>query len=491
MRERIKKGAILFFSAFVFAGFCVCSPPGIMRPVLTSDLNVKINPAQLKEDVNVLCKTLEDVHPNLYAAVSQSIIRQERDNIERSLTAPMTRLEFYVLIAPLVSYFMDGHTYIAQPYKEWNQYVNAGGRIFPFAVSFNDTKAFVIRNSSSDSAVVPGSEILSINGIPIKELYARAIQYISVSNKTFRAKSVEMRFAYFLWVLYRWGNDFSIEYISPQDNRRYTARVTGNPVPKPAQSAAAQKPVYYSYYHYPKEKLGIIDFRSFSDLDAFNRFLKDTFTRIQKDSIENVIIDIRSNGGGSSQLGDALLNYITDKPYMQVSRMDIKISKQIKSFYKNFLPWYVRWLPVQYVHPLGWKLWSTPEGGTAVFTSKPQKPGKNPLRFKGNVYVLIGPRTFSSAVMFAAVIKDYKIGTLIGEETGGLASHFGDVYPFILPNTQISAGVSHKYFLRPNGQDDGRGVLPDYEVKTELSDIISRKDTVLEFTKELAKSKQR
>ena len=92
---------------------------------------------------------------------------------------------------------------------------------------------------------------------------------------------------------------------------------------------------------------------------------------------------------------------------------------------------------------------------------------ENAFRYTGQVYVLIDEGTYSSATMFAATIKDYGIGTLVGEETGGLASHFGEVYPFRLPETKLSFGCSSKQFMRPSGEDDGRGVLPDITIDPE------------------------
>lgn len=84
--------------------------------------------------------------------------------------------------------------------------------------------------------------------------------------------------------------------------------------------------------------------------------------------------------------------------------------------------------------------------------------------FSDNIYVLTSSKTFSSASVFAATIKDYNIGQLIGEETGGLATHFGDLYEFKLPKSDLIAFVSHKYFIRPNGLDTHRGVVPDYNI---------------------------
>jgi len=65
------------------------------------------------------------------------------------------------------------------------------------------------------------------------------------------------------------------------------------------------------------------------------------------------------------------------------------------------------------------------------------------------VYVLIGQRTFPARSIWLPPIKDYKLGTLVGEETGGLATQFGDIYSFWLPNTGLQLGVSHKKFYRP------------------------------------------
>jgi len=84
--------------------------------------------------------------------------------------------------------------------------------------------------------------------------------------------------------------------------------------------------------------------------------------------------------------------------------------------------------------------------------------------------------------MFATTAKDYGFATLVGEETGGLATHFGDVYTFHLPHTRLRIGVSHKYFLRPSGGDDGRGCLPDVEVRTTPEDRALGRDPVLERT---------
>jgi hypothetical protein len=51
-------------------------------------------------------------------------------------------------------------------------------------------------------------------------------------------------------------------------------------------------------------------------------------TYIKEKGIKNLIIDLRTNDGGNSLLGDILLDYLTDKPFRQFGGGSIKFSKQ-------------------------------------------------------------------------------------------------------------------------------------------------------------------
>lgn len=96
-----------------------------------------------------------------------------------------------------------------------------------------------------------------------------------------------------------------------------------------------------------------------------------------------------------------------------------------------------------------------------------KSPRRNSLRFNGDVYVLVGSQTFSAATDFAAIIKDLSIGKIVGQETGGLASCYGDVFSLTLPNSKLKLGVSFKYFLRCGDFNDTKGVIPDVVVETD------------------------
>jgi C-terminal processing protease CtpA/Prc len=169
------------------------------------------------------------------------------------------------------------------------------------------------------------------------------------------------------------------------------------------------------------------------------------------------------------------------------SHVDVKYSRKVKNLYRANIPKFFRFFPFYYLRNDARIIYTKKDGYIYRKKIKPYKHKSYEPIFEGNIYLLIGNYTFSSAADFAAVFKDFRWGTLIGEETGGLATSYGDILPFTMPYSQLNFGVSHKYFVRPAGFDDGKGVLPDYEVKQTSADLKEGIDTVLEFTKNLIK----
>jgi C-terminal processing protease CtpA/Prc len=122
-------------------------------------------------------------------------------------------------------------------------------------------------------------------------------------------------------------------------------------------------------------------------------------------------------------------------------------------------------------------LWRTSIGEKAQVRFNPISPGVNPQIFKGQVIVLIGPGTMSSASLLAATIKEFDIGTLVGEETGGYPTHFGNTLSFHLPNTGLKVEIASTV-----NYGNGTGpVVPDIRVSQSIQDLIVGQDTLLAF----------
>ena len=100
----------------------------------------------------------------------------------------------------------------------------------------------------------------------------------------------------------------------------------------------------------------------------------------------------------------------------------------------------------------------------------------DPNRF----FVVIGPRTFSSALMNAFELDRNTRATLVGLPTGGKPNHFGNVATFTLPRSGILVQVSTRFFqLVADG--DPPALMPDIEVPSTAGDYFAGRDAVLDL----------
>ena len=176
--------------------------------------------------------------------------------------------------------------------------------------------------------------------------------------------------------------------------------------------------------------------------DVCRKMVADLNTR----HIENLIIDIRDNGGGTSMAGDTLLSYIAKTPFTQYEKVWTKVTpitqKMTRRHYKQGVNFY-------------------------IIDKKKQPQANAAQRFNGKVWVLVNHHSFSAAASFAWTVKAFKIGTLVGEEAGGMNVSYGDVVGYVLPHSKLQLSISFKRFwLFGADENNIHGALPDIEVES-------------------------
>lgn len=101
-------------------------------------------------------------------------------------------------------------------------------------------------------------------------------------------------------------------------------------------------------------------------------------------------------------------------------------------------------------------------GDNLTMSSELRNPAENPLRFKGKTYVVVGQNTFSSAMMFAVIVLDNKLATVVGEVPDrGHPNHFGELIKFTTPNTNLDFYFGVKEWIRPAGKIEPNKLIPD------------------------------
>jgi hypothetical protein len=430
-------------------------------------------PAECKADIAFAFAALEDVHPNPYARVKKTALTKERAKLEASLTGPMTREQFYRCLAPVIARLRDGSTRIDFPMQSWQTYRTGSGLIFPLDVVVQENRIFVEANCSENADLAAGTEIRSINGRPATKILEDLLDMESADLMPARWKGVRERFAPHLWLVYGMTGPFLVEYVPKSGG---SVRMTALPGVPAALLDAKRNPRREPYaYRTLPVGIGLLEYHNCADAERFETFLKSSFAQIQKDRVRALVIDVRKNEGGDSRLNELFCGYFTEKPYRIFGKGETRICDRIKRIQGRD----------RYVSQFGVSAWGMLNGTLLTEEGRYVRAKPNPLRFSGPVYVLIGPGTLSSGTAFASAVKDCQLGTLIGEETGGPGSAYGDPVSLILPNSGLSLTVPMKRLYRPSGVDDGRGILPDRQVRQKREDTATGRDTVLEYTRAL------
>lgn len=432
-----------------------------------------LSPIELKEDLHFVLETAEQVHPNLFAHTPKEEFDFQCNKVKRQIKKPLSRLDFYKSLSSLVASLKFGHTFVMPTDKYFREYVFLGGRVYPFKFLCTGNKV-ILEAYYGYSELPVGGEIITIDDQTAKDFLIETGRFFPSEGKAYSLAFLQRKgnLPMFLW-LAKGEKEFLQLKIRGIDGieKDYVVAPEKCSWSKIVQGHKRTSPKNYTYHTLTEYNAGLIEINSFMDLEKFKVFLKRTFEKIQVSEPSALIIDIRNNPGGESLLGDELLKYLTDKPFSQFELSQIKLSPQLyskNSYYQN-------------------KYSDNKIGSVVTVKSHPMPPADNPLKYNGPIYLLIGPKTASSAMSFAAAVKELKIGTLIGEETTDTPVNYGASYSFKLPNSKLNLCVACKRFVCIGGKENGRGVLPHYEIIQKPEDIIKNVDTVLKFTLDFIK----
>ncbi len=467
--------AILFLTLSTCCGFS--QNQVLYKKDFSQDyINSKYSRAQIAEDIEFMMCIIKKAHTDFYHNFTKKELKHSIDSLLLTLPDSLNIFKSSLAISQIISMFNEGHLGLLYNNKTIEYYYTLKNR-FPYSIYNTPDSALIIKKDYSIlQNLQMGDTILSINDLRTDSLISIFKHYFGGLNE-WRFSQVKNMFGYLLF-----ANDINAPFrIKARHNGKNIDFISnGERITVPPINDQKKSDKNYKYAIIDND-IAYINFYSMSDLNAFKDSLKITFNDIASKNISNLIIDLRYNGGGNSNLGEHLLTYINEKPYRLVASMEMKISKPVKQYFRMIgIPWY--WKTFSYIIPNGIK---------KTVKSKPEKNKISEPFFKGNVVFLIGNGTFSSANMLANGIQDYKLATLIGENTAEPCNDYGDMIPFMLPNTQLIARAPFKHFGRANGdKTDVNGVIPDYTVIPTLSDIIQGKDIVLDFAKNFLRNKK-
>jgi hypothetical protein len=84
------------------------------------------------------------------------------------------------------------------------------------------------------------------------------------------------------------------------------------------------------------------------------------------------------------------------------------------------------------------------------------------LQAPGTVFVLVGRRTFSAAMMFASDLEEHTNAIFLGEPTAGAPNSYGDSRKIILPESGLTLRVSKLYWQKSDPRDPRDTITPHF-----------------------------
>ncbi|MBZ9624146.1 S41 family peptidase [Clostridium sp. FP2] len=378
------------------------------------------------EDINFLSRELSLKHKNLFFQKNKEDFFKEIDSLKTDIES-LSNYEIKLEIAKIVASMGDAHTYV--PLN-----INL---LLPLELYWFADGIYVIVAPQQYKEILY-RKIIKINNIDMEEVINILSSIISYENETY-LKSQLPKYFPAIELLYDLGlvNDIdSLELTFEDKNKKErTLEIKSMPLGEWKElynlinndlMYSTNLPLYrrnshknYWFEYIDASSIVYFKYNACKDMppkDVFT-FCSELINFIEAHVVEKLIIDLRNNFGGNSSLLNPFIEYIINCD---------KINKT------------------------------------------------------GNLFIIIGRETFSSALLNSFFLKENTSAIFLGEPTGGKPNCYGEVQRFILKNSGLTVCYSTEYY-KIIEDDTLLSLLPDVNIEFTIQNYINNEDPCFEY----------
>ncbi|GAB5555146.1 MAG: hypothetical protein Sapg2KO_47370 [Saprospiraceae bacterium] len=447
---------------------------------------------QLKADLKAYQKTLETVHAGFYWYTPKAKMDSLFEATMLEINQPMTERDFYNKVAAITAAINCGHTgTIASPKSR-----KTLNKKFPLEFQYLENQVFLSKDYTQGTQ--PYKVVKSINKVAINRIInqiaaLRGTDGFIKSPKPLIVNNSE-NFSYWYHLIYP-DSSYEIELADGQILQRTAIS---------PEALTKFKQEKKSSYEFLRDSILITDNTAVLTINSFDKeelksgpisykkHLTQFFKTVKQQGIENLIIDLRENGGGEDNYASLLYRYLTDQTFIYYESMECKpvpyqgLSGQV-------------YLPSEVKNGLLRNIFIKQKQGRyfvkPTFRTKglrKQNPKKD--HFSGNLYFLISGKSYSASAEIVAYAQAYRPNTyFIGQEAGGaIAGNTSALSAYtVFEHTRIAAYIPLvRYTMNIKNPEFGRGVQPDYPIIPSVNAYQNGIDEALEKALELIRNER-
>ena len=400
----------------------------------TSDPAPTFDTIALQADLSFLENLLLSKHPDPFMYADRAQLVNGFDSLRSSIRKPLSGLRFLAHITSLYPLLGDGHTMFLPADDD------GAKRYLPLDAVWLQDHLYIRRNGSADHRLVPGTEILAINGVGSAALMDTLLmrQIRDGYNTTYPQ-----------WILNHWFKEYyRFSFGEPERFDLLVATDQGNThaivdalpadsiranILRTTTQAPPNEPVFGLRYA-QGDSIAILTIPSFEKGSVSNAMIDAAFSELRQRKVNRLILDLRGDQGGEPKCAKRLLAHLLNERFELVHK------------------------------------------GPASGWTKPR-----PDAFTGALLVLMDGGSFSVTGMVLSCLERHQRATFIGEEAGGNRTLLaGSPRHVRLPNTRINGFISTRLWQLADRPNDGHGVMPPVAVTPTIDDIIHERDPAME-----------
>ena len=450
-----------------------------------------------RDDADLLARAYTALHPGLMRYNTPAAMAQRFTALHDYLSVSRSLGQAYLALARTTAAVRCGHSYP----NFYNQSARLRAALFehrdrvPFQFRWIDRRMIVTRDLSPGSRLAPGTEIHAIEGFGAADILQTLMPLARADghNDAKRRRILELG-GIDLWEAF----DIYLPMALPRIVERGRVRIlTEDPAGKrlavevDLMTAAERKAAAPLVEDRPRDAvLWRVDRRPggvavltmptwavYNGTWDWHGWLDMQLDAIIADATRTLVVDLRGNEGGLD-CGNPILARLIDRDLVitgsgrrvRYRALPSDLGTHVDTWDDSFRDWGAA---AAGPRADGFYDLSRPgddAGGRVII-----KPAGQ--RFAGRLIVLVDAANSSATFGFAQIVKDNRLGTLIGEPTGGNRRGInGGAFLFLrLPASGIEVDIPLIGYFPPGPQPDS-GILPDIVVAQTRADIARGRD---------------